>query len=101
MIDLSGAKHLVAGFEDQRWRAHEHGIDPLKDIADKLPGNQENGDGDGAENFLFIGEVDLINPRSLRDSNVEEEFLRAFIMSSHVYLPPFAYIKRPILKNIS
>src|SRR5581483_108015 len=71
VVDLAAAEHLVGGLEDQRRRAHEHGVDQLKDIPDQLPGDQEGGDRDAAEDFLFLIEVDLVPARGVRDFYVE------------------------------
>src|SRR5690349_2170120 len=68
--DFARCEHLIAGFDDQRGRTHEHGVNQLEGIAAQFPNRQEYKYSDCAKNLTFLIEIELIRGRCFRDSDV-------------------------------
>jgi hypothetical protein len=39
-----------------------------------------------------MSQVELVKPGSFRDSDIEKQFLSAFVLTSHVHVPPSGYL---------
>src|SRR5262249_25032664 len=71
------------GVPDSRGRAQEDGVDDSPDAAGELPYRDEGNDGDGADDFLFVPEIEAYQP-VLRALAIDGQFDRIL---SHMRSP--------------